>query len=54
MLTNSLANAQYLGVSRDDVTEALEQMGKSASIRGEVLTPAEFGELSNILIGKKK
>ena len=53
MLTNSLANAQYLGVTREDVTEALEKIGKTATIRGEVLTPAEFGELSNILYNKK-
>lgn len=53
MLTNSLANAQYLGVTREDVTDALEKIGKSATIRGEVLTPAEFGELSNILYKKR-
>ena len=53
MLTNSLANAQYLGVTRDDVTAAIEQIGKNVSIRGEVLTPAEFGELSNILFNKR-
>ncbi len=50
MLTNSLANAPYLGVDRDAVCNALEKMEKSSTIRGEVLTPAEFGELSNILI----
>ena len=50
MLVNSLANAPYLGVTRENVTEALAKMNKSASIRGEVLTSAEFGELSNILL----
>ena len=52
MLANSLANAQYLGVSHDDVAECIEKLGKSAGIRGEVLSPEEFGQLSNFLLHK--
>jgi 16S rRNA (adenine1518-N6/adenine1519-N6)-dimethyltransferase len=52
-LANSLANAPYLHVTREDVYKALEEMGKSISIRGEVLSGEEFGTLSNILYDKK-
>lgn len=48
-LANSLANAPYLKITRDDVYNALGQMGKDPSIRGEVLSGEEFGTLSNIL-----
>ena len=50
MLANSLANAPYLGVPRETVAECIEQLGKSAGIRGEVLSPEEFGKLSNLLL----
>ncbi len=52
-LANSLANAPYLHVTREDVYKALEEMGKNISIRGEVLSGEEFGTLSNILYDKK-
>lgn len=48
-LANSLSNAPYLNVTREDVCKALEEMGKGISIRGEVLSGEEFGTLSNIL-----
>lgn len=49
MLANSLANAPYLGVTKELVYQALAAFGKSEQIRGETLTPAEFGALANYL-----
>ncbi len=51
-LANGLSNAQELGLSRDRVTEVLENMGLSATIRGEALTLEQFAELSNRLLTK--
>lgn len=48
-LANSIANNPQLGVSRDDVYQALEKMGKDSTIRGETLSGEEFAILSNIL-----
>ena len=49
MLTNALANASYLGVTRENVKEALNEMGLSENIRGETLTCEEFARLSALL-----
>jgi 16S rRNA (adenine1518-N6/adenine1519-N6)-dimethyltransferase len=49
MLANALANAPYLGVTREQVVEALGKMDLDDKVRGEVLTPAQFGQLSNLL-----
>ena len=35
-------------------TEVLEEMGLSASVRGEALTLAQFAELSNRILEKRK
>ena len=48
-LVNGLGNAQGIWVSKEQVLAALEQMGLSATIRGEVLTLEQFAELSNLL-----
>lgn len=48
-LVNGLTNAAELNISKDRVQEALEQMGLSATIRGEALTLEQFAELSNLL-----
>ena len=48
-LVNGLGNAQGLSVSKEQVAGALEKMGLSATIRGEVLTLEQFAELSNLL-----
>lgn len=48
-LANGLANAQNLPLSREKVTDALEQMGLSPTIRGEALTLEQFAELSDLL-----
>lgn len=54
MLTNSLANAPYLGVTREQVCEALHAMNLDERIRGEMLSPASFGELSNRLYAVRR
>ena len=48
-LANGLSNASGLKVTRDQVVAALEQMGLSATIRGEALTLEQFARLSDIL-----
>lgn len=48
-LANSLGNAPGLGLTRQRVTEALEQMRLPATIRGEALTLGQFAELSDRL-----
>ena len=48
-LANALANAPGPGVNRQDVTEALSEMGLSGSIRGEALSLREFAELAERL-----
>ena len=51
-MVNGLVNAGIQGVGKENVLEALEEMGLSANIRGEVLTLAQFATLSNILFEK--
>ena len=48
-LVNGLANAPGLNVSKERVAQALEQLGLSATIRGEALTLEQFAQLSNVL-----
>ena len=48
-LLNGLTNAGNLGVTKEQITEALVQMGLPATIRGEALSLEQFGELSNLL-----
>ena len=52
-LINGLLNAGNLGVTKEDILGVLEEMGLSATIRGEALTLEQFAEFSNKLIGKK-
>ena len=48
-LVNGLTNASELNLSKEQVQEALEKMGLSATVRGEALTLEQFAELSNLL-----
>lgn len=48
-LVNGLSNAQNLSLSREKVTEALEKMELSPTIRGEALTLEQFARLSDLL-----
>ena len=53
-LVNGLGNAPELHIPKEMTTEILEEMGLSASVRGEALTLAQFAELSNRILAKKK
>ena len=47
-LQNSLVNGG-VGVTKEQIVDALEQMGLSATIRGEALTLEQFAKLSDLL-----
>ena len=49
-LVNGLNNSPEVHATREAVTAALEQMGLSPTVRGEVLTLEQFAQLSNILV----
>lgn len=49
-LVNGLTNAQNLSVSKEQVTEALEKMQLSPTIRGEALTLEQFAVLADLLM----
>ena len=51
-LVNALSNAGLPGVTKDRIREALEQMGKPETVRGETFTLEEFATLSNLLYTK--
>lgn len=46
-LVNGLNNSDRLNLPREVISEAVEQLGKGAGVRGETLTLAEFARLSN-------
>lgn len=48
-LVNGLSNAAELGVNKTQVSNALEQMGLSATVRGETLSLMQFAQLSDLL-----
>ncbi len=48
-LVNGLANAAGLNLSKEQVLAALEEMGQSATVRGEAFTLEQFAVLSNLL-----
>ena len=50
-LQNGIKNFSGLNFSKEEVAEALEQMGVSTTIRGEALTLEQFAQLSNLLDG---
>lgn len=50
-LQNGIKNFSGLNFSKEEVAEALEQMGVSPTIRGEALTLEQFAQLSNLLDG---
>lgn len=53
-LVNGLGNASGLQVSKEILTEAIEELHYSKTIRGEALTLQQFAELANLLLEKKK
>ena len=50
-LQNGIKNFSGFNFSKEEVAEALEQMGVSPTIRGEALTLEQFAQLSNLLYG---
>ena len=50
-LANGLNNSPEIGYSREQIAEAIEKLGRGATIRGEALTLEEFAKLSNIFSG---
>ena len=48
-LVNALSNAGIYNITKEKTLQALEEMGLSATIRGEALTLAQFAELSDRL-----
>lgn len=48
-LVNALANAQNLNISKEQTMQALRNIGKSETVRGEALTLEEFARLSDEL-----
>lgn len=49
-LANGLYNSDRLSFSKEEITRAVEKLGRGASIRGESLTLKEFAELSDYLV----
>ena len=49
MLANGLKNSAELDLSKEVIAEAIERLGRGASIRGEALTLHEFAALTNII-----
>ena len=49
-LANGLNNSANLHFSKEKITEAIEQLGKGASVRGEALTLEEFAKLTNLFV----
>ena len=48
-LANGLNNAANLPFTKEQITRAIEALGKSPTVRGEALTLAEFAALSDLL-----
>ncbi len=53
-LANGLNNAPDLHYSKEQIAQAIEKLGVSASIRGEALTLEQFAKLADILAGVLK
>lgn len=48
-LVNGLNNAPDISYSKEEIVQALEEMGLPANVRGETLTLDQFARLSNLL-----
>lgn len=49
-LANGLNNSSELSFSKEQIAQAIEKLGVSASIRGEALTLEQFAALADILV----
>lgn len=50
-LVNGLTNASFLQVGKENILEALDQMGQPVSVRGETFSLDQFAQLTNLLCG---
>lgn len=48
-LVNSLNNRAEFGIEKERIKEAIQELGVSPAVRGEVLSLEQFAELSNII-----
>jgi 16S rRNA (adenine1518-N6/adenine1519-N6)-dimethyltransferase len=48
-LANGLNNSTEIHLPKDVITEAIEELGKGPSVRGETLTLEEFAVLSDAI-----
>lgn len=53
-LVNGLNNSPEIHLPKEVIQESIEELGYSATIRGEALTLAQFAELSNVIGAKIK
>ncbi len=51
-LLNSISNAAYLGICKEDIKKVLNKFGISANIRGEALNLVQFAQITDELFGK--
>ncbi|ACL74559.1 16S rRNA (adenine(1518)-N(6)/adenine(1519)-N(6))-dimethyltransferase RsmA [Ruminiclostridium cellulolyticum] len=51
-LVNALSNSGFFNKTKEQIKQILKEMGKSENIRGEVLTVAQFAQLSNLMINE--
>ncbi len=49
-LVNALSNSGFFNKSKEQIKQILEEMGLNGNIRGEVLTVAQFAQLSNLIL----
>ena len=52
-LANGLKNSPELDFTKEEIEEAIETLGKGASVRGEALTLEEFARLSDVLCERR-
>ena len=52
-LANGLKNSPELDFTKEEIEEAIETLGKGASVRGEALTLEEFARLSDALCERR-
>lgn len=46
-MVNGLNNSPEITITKEQITEAVESLGKGAGVRGEALTLEEFAGLAN-------
>ncbi len=51
-MVNAIGNAPNLNISKEMVAEVLDEMGESATVRGETFTLGKFAEFSNEILKK--